>query len=87
VIGDRSARFSEVAWRRRIPSVEPPLDLPDPAPYPAGRALHTRPYAHTPLRLIRRPALGVLGHPDLFSDGRKQILDSLAIREIDHEGW
>ena len=36
-------------------------------------------------RSIRRAILGVLRHTDLFSDGRKQIFDPLAIREIDHE--
>lgn len=40
-----------------------------------------------PRRLIPRPALGILNLADLFSNGRKQIFDSLPIREINHEGW
>lgn len=36
--------------------------------------------------LIRRPVLRILCQSDLFSDRRKQILDALPVREIDHKG-
>ena len=48
---------------------------------------YPRPYAVTPIRLFARSGLRVLGQSDLFSDGRKHIFDSLAVREIDHKGW